>query len=162
MPVDILQLRKRVENSSGKQHGLRRLHTIRNWMWGIISQRSISYLSKGRKVNLMHLDLHPDRIYQSPDPYFVSALFSVFKHDLRIKNCPFFHLHVRTYSSIFVVPESHLSSILQQTTLAFFWGGGKEIQSKYGRVFNLSTSNLESPTVICKILYTAKDSSLHS
>jgi len=52
-----------MENTSGKERRVRELHTVWKWMWGIISQHGISYLSKGRKVNLMRLELHPDRIY---------------------------------------------------------------------------------------------------
>lgn len=125
-----------MENASGKECGVRNLHKIRKWMLGIMSQCSISYLSKGRKVNLMHLELHPDKICKCPDLYFVSPVFSIFKHDLRIKNCPLFHLQVCTYFSIFVVPENHLSSILQQRTSVFFWGGKKKISQNMDTFLN--------------------------
>lgn len=119
------------------------------------------YVSKGRKVNLMHLELHPDKICKCPDLCFVSPIFSIFKHDLRIKNHPLFHLQVHTHFSIFVVPENHLSSILQQRTSVFSWGKEKN-QSKHAYIFKLSTANLESSTVICRILYRVKNSSLRS
>lgn len=129
MPVNILQLRKSVENTSGKECGVRKLHTIRK-MWGIISRHSISYLSKGRKVKLMHLELHPDSIFYSLQTYILhlqyfpslsmirrlktvlSVIFrfihtSPFLQFLRIIYLPYFSKGLQLFSGEGKKPQNH-------------------------------------------------------